>query len=373
MDNAAADAKASAAAPRTPSPTSPVSPKYGSGEPDSPKTEQRRQKAGYPTRPRLSLSCLAPVVSRCADTSGPERFLEGYELGEKLGSGTTSVVKRAICRANGRQVAVKCMETGDEELNNFAREEYAIIKKLRHDSIIAAEALHSDTFHVWIVLEFCEDGNLESYCKSNGAFREPDGLLIFKQLLEAVDFMHSKRIVHRDLKPENCLLKKGGRILKVTDFNSAKEIGQGEGSSMMLSDRGTRDFTAPEILLGLLWNERVDVWTSGMILYFLVCAKVPFRCGEASAKAAFARGEIPDSVVWSNVTPRVRLVVLQCLAVDMRLRPAPMNLLLNPMFHDERERPPGWTDRFLSSFCECQMRSKSASGAPLAVKRSSSK
>jgi len=330
--------------------------------------QQRCEQKRKPGRPRLELSLLplkelCPSPARSVENDVPT-FLEGYELGSVLGSGTTAVVKRATCRTTRQQVAVKCMKTSDEELQMFARTEYEILSKLSHTSIIAVEAFHCDSNHVWIVMELC-DGNVDQYCQSNGRFSQPHTLSLFKQLLGAVDYMHAKRIVHRDLKPENCLLKEDATILKVTDFNSAKEIGQGHGCSVMLSFRGTHAFSAPELLLGQDWNERVDVWNSGMVLYFMLCGKVPFNCGSRRVKERFAEGQHPE-VDWHKLGPAVRLLALQCLAIDMRNRPAPMKLLKNALFHEEgndacqcQTCDSGRTlNRLFLVVCECTTRSR---------------
>lgn len=343
----------------------------------SPLAEQQPQKAGRPRPPRpcLNLSNLRCLnLSSVADDRGSRDFLDRYEIGKPLGSGTTSVVKQATCKVSTRQVAVKLIKTDDEEKQRFARDEYELLKRLSHRSIIRVEALHSDRFHVWMVMELCEDGNLEDSVKSAGQFDEIRTVPLFAQLLEAVDYLHSKRIVHRDLKPANLLLKQdesiasvpdnclqlgaAGKkwILMVSDFNSAKEIGH-ERCSMMLSDRGTRAYSAPELILGHDWNERVDVWNCGMILYFMMCGRVPFNSEAPPAKAAFMAGKLPAEVRWDLFPDHLRLLALQCLAVDMKERPAPMKLLRNPVFSTEES--PWWDpNNFLTSWFECHTRSK---------------
>jgi serine/threonine protein kinase len=306
----------------------------------------------------LPLQCIEEGIVRLRENGFREQ-LPGYEIGETLGAGTTSVVKKGFCCKSECSVAVKCIKTPDEELQQFARDEYDILKKLQHEYIVKVELLHVDSCHVWMVMELCEDGNLQSYCERHGPFSEPHTLELFEQLLLAIHHMHSKRFCHRDLKPENCLLKENAYILKVADFNSAKEIGQGEGSSIMLSERGTKSYAAPELLLGGVWNERVDVWACGMILYFMLNARVPFDVLERCVKESFLEGRLPRHVDWANFSPPVFDLELQCLKVDMQDRPAPMNILQHPVFlREDGEHKRNWINRFFLSWCECQTRSK---------------
>ncbi|CAE8585053.1 unnamed protein product, partial [Polarella glacialis] len=106
--------------------------------------------------------------------------------------------------------------------------------------------------------------------------KEADAASCFLQLLQGVDYIHSKRIVHRDLKPANLLLKSEGQLLLViTDFNCAKQIG--DSGARMLTERGTHHFSAPELRFGRLWNERIDIWSSGLCLYYMLRGELAFN------------------------------------------------------------------------------------------------
>ncbi|CAE7603797.1 STY13 [Symbiodinium sp. CCMP2456] len=157
----------------------------------------------------------------------------------------------------------------------------------------------------------------------------------------AVDFLHQRRI---DIKPDNCLLTDGTRKLKLTDFNSAKVIGQGEGSAAMLSDRGTKDFAAPELLLGGLWNERVDIWASGLCLCFMLQGSHPWNSLQ-QAKKAFAAGCLPP-VDWTCVEPNTADLLQSCLVVNPFNRPPAMKILNHGAFQGSGiDVPPATTLR----------------------------
>eukprot|EP00930_Biecheleria_cincta_P060923 TRINITY_DN46506_c0_g1_i1.p1 TRINITY_DN46506_c0_g1~~TRINITY_DN46506_c0_g1_i1.p1 ORF type:complete len:354 (-),score=66.48 TRINITY_DN46506_c0_g1_i1:504-1565(-) len=334
--------------------------------------------------PRLKLPSDVPKLWHEGIASGrpPASFLRGYSIDEVLGSGTVAVVKRAARLSDKQAVAVKCVCTADVELRQCAKAEYEMMKMMDHHAIVVAHELYEDASNMWIVMELCEEGSLEAYRSSIDRLETAQELALFCQLLEAVDYLHQKRIVHRDLKPANCLLKTRGSVLKVTDFNSATLVGQGANSGAMLSSRGTRAFFAPELVLGKIWNERIDIWCCGIIAYFMVCGQIPFSSEDPEVKECFLAGELPTKVNWDGVdasAASVRSTMLQCLAVDMQDRPSAMLLLRRLAVASDVSEPTeaeeNWfqglftLDSFLSSWCECQTRSKDRAAAP---KRASS-
>jgi serine/threonine protein kinase len=263
----------------------------------------------------------------------PETFLSKYDLGEVLGSGSVATVRVATMR-DGRKVAVKLVAQQDEEIRQFTRDEYNLAITLRHPSIVRVEELHENPACLLICMEHCHNGSLKSFVSQRGVFEEQEAVQLFQQLLWGVNYMHLKRIVHRDLKPDNLLLTadSSGSKLKITDFNSAKRIGVGPGASVMLSERGTQVFSAPELRFGQIWNERVDIWASGMSFYFMLYAESPFNILARGHEKILRAGRLPE-ITWGRSTSALaRNVTLQCLTVEMRDRPAAMELVLHPLF-----------------------------------------
>lgn len=262
-----------------------------------------------------------------AESSLPNELSDSYDLGRILGTGTTAMVRVAKRRADGRKFALKLISSPDEEVQAFAREEYELIRSLRHPCILMAEAFHRHSYGVAICMELCAGGSIQSHVKANGVFAEDDAKMLFTQLLRGVDYMHQRRTVHRDLKPDNLLLAEGQQ-LKIADFNSAKHIGGG-ACGVMLTDRGTRMYSAPELRFGLQWNERVDVWASGLCLFFMMRGDIPFDIQRSSVASALLKGELPN-IRWEDISDLTQDLVSQCLKVDMRDRPPAMELLLHP-------------------------------------------
>lgn len=300
-------------------------------------------------------------------------FHAEYNLGTALGSGSTAVVKRGTRRADGGAVAVKCLFSSDEEVHQFAHDEYELLRSLQHPSIVRAEAIHTCGCRLWMVMELCEDGNVQSYVSRRGPLSESSSLLLMRQAWEGVNYLHQRRVVHRDLKPDNLLLKQDASVLKITDFNSAKVVGCGMGSSAMLTDRGTRGYTAPELLLGHHWNERVDIWASGLCLFFMVRGRIPFNSEDKEVKEVFAAGRLPQ-ISWEGLSSGFEDLVRQCLAVNLNERPPAMKLLVHPLC-SEREQlgffgslaSSSWLDILAREFCCSKPRGVLAPGVPLSA------
>jgi serine/threonine protein kinase len=215
-----------------------------------------------------------------------------------------------------------------------------------------------------IVMEFCHLGSLESYVLEKGVLSEPSAVYLFQQLLFGVNYLHLKRIVHRDLKPANVLLQSGDEDrsrphLKITDFNSAKQIGSGPGASIMLSERGTQAFSAPELRFGRFWNERVDIWASGMCFYYMLHAEAPFNISAKGNANLLRSGRLPD-LAWGDVSSLAKNATLQCLTVEMRDRPAAMELMLHPLFYgsDPRANSQDVADKHLEDRRKDDMQSR---------------
>lgn len=302
------------------------------------------------------------------DTYLPAEFSRRYgDLGETLGAGTVARVRSATRKSDGQEVAIKVIASQDEEVRGFAKEEFSLMNSLRHPNIVKVEGLYQSFFCLLMVMELCPAGSLDSHVHRRGVFRENDAVELFQQLLWGLHYLHLKRVVHRDIKPQNLLLledamqERGDHILKITDFNSARRIGCEGGAGLMLSERGTAFYSAPELRFGRIWNERVDVWASGMCFYFMRHGCAPLNIFEPGHAQLLRSGRLPE-MNCAGFSDLTRTLLLQCLTVEMRDRPSAMELVLHPLFHEHndhvssparvrarsceaaRHRPSGWAN-----------------------------
>jgi len=295
--------------------------------------------------PRLQLDLLHAaadgVASAGCDLSELYKLTDGY-----LSSGSTGTVRKAQRRSDGLTVALKDVKCppGAEETREVTKREYEFMTTLSHPSIVRALAIHEAAVNVVICMEFCDGGSLDAHVESHGVLTPAVATSGAMQVLQGLDYLHSRRVAHRDVKPANILLSAGTTSFKIVDFNSAKQIGQqGVLSGAMLTDRGTACYSAPEIHAGQMWNERVDLWSAGLSIYFMRVGRLPFDPDRSRVRDALRRGEAPpmDLALLGEL---MSSLVQQCLEADPHDRPPAVELLAHPLFRDGPEVLPEATD-----------------------------
>eukprot|EP00826_Nyctotherus_ovalis_P052537 TRINITY_DN6675_c0_g2_i7.p1 TRINITY_DN6675_c0_g2~~TRINITY_DN6675_c0_g2_i7.p1 ORF type:complete len:435 (-),score=136.17 TRINITY_DN6675_c0_g2_i7:130-1434(-) len=168
-----------------------------------------------------------------------------------------------------RVVIGKSRKKSKEEEKNFEP-----MLKMDHPNVVKCFEIYGDSKHYYIVTELLTGGDLFEHITEVDHFTEHDAAVIMRQVLSAVAYCHSKHIIHRNIKPQNLIFesKKPSSVLKLVDFTSADVIHRKKIHKMAL---GTIYYTAPEVLQGA-YDEKSDVWSCGVLLYFLLAGFLPF-------------------------------------------------------------------------------------------------
>ncbi|OMJ75332.1 hypothetical protein SteCoe_25526 [Stentor coeruleus] len=150
--------------------------------------------------------------------------------------------------------------------------ESAVLSKLNHHKIIKFYEMLEDHFNFYIVTELCEGGNLGERLKKLHKFTEEATLEIMKQVLEAVQYLHSKNIVHRDIKLENILLTdSSSNNIKIADFGCSHFIQPGE---TLKNCCGSLYYLAPEVI-NENYTEKADIWSCGILALIMLTGVIP--------------------------------------------------------------------------------------------------
>jgi len=133
-----------------------------------------------------------------------------YSFEKLLGKGNFAKVHRAIKKRDGKPYAIKTIEKAKilehpRNLQSMERE-INILRKLNHPGIIKLYEVYENDLYVHIVLEYLKGGELYQQLQSKGVYSEKDAALVFKGMLEALEYCHTRNVIHRDIKPENLIL-----------------------------------------------------------------------------------------------------------------------------------------------------------------------
>ena len=223
-----------------------------------------------------------PTRKEPPDNAGMVLAAYGYVLGDSLGKGSYAVVRVAFSKKLKRQVAVKIIikkKAPKDYLTKFLPREIAVMKQLKHPRIIGLHEAIETGSRVYLVLDMADGGDLLDYIRTNGAVVEEEARKFFRQLVEASEYLHKMDVVHRDLKCENILLDRNKNIL-LSDFGFARTqpVECGTGKRRLSSTFcGSYAYAPPEILRGIAYDgTRSDVWSLGVVLFTMLCAKLPF-------------------------------------------------------------------------------------------------
>jgi serine/threonine protein kinase len=163
------------------------------------------------------------------------------------------------------------------ESYDMVRNEVEALKLCQHQNIVTLYDVLENVNHIFLVMEYLSGGTLRDYVKkSGGRLPEEKAKSIVKSISSALEYMAKYGIVHRDLKPINILLTSDpvNPVVKLVDFGLAKILWPSEH---IKNYAGTLDFCSPEIILGIPYTQSVDIWSLGVITYYLLFGVLPFN------------------------------------------------------------------------------------------------
>ncbi|KAG2231562.1 hypothetical protein INT48_002978 [Thamnidium elegans] len=221
--------------------------------------------------------------------------IQNYVIYRKtIGAGSMGKVKLAECLTDvhKQKYAVKIMPKVDlvsvpttkstrakdpkdtpEEREQRTIREMAIMRLLRHPNICQLKEYIAEGDKYYMFLEYVDGGQLLDYIIKHGKLREKQARKFARQIISALDYCHRNSIVHRDLKIENILITQSEQ-LKIIDFGLSNVYSPTEQLNTFC---GSLYFAAPELLKAKEYTgPEVDVWSFGVVLYVLVCGRVPF-------------------------------------------------------------------------------------------------
>ncbi|XP_048382080.1 phosphorylase b kinase gamma catalytic chain, skeletal muscle/heart isoform-like isoform X2 [Stegostoma tigrinum] len=272
-------------------------------------------------------------------------FYQKYNPKEVIGRGVSSVVQRCIHKRTDMEYAVKIIEVTDEsmspdqldEVRRSTQKEIEILQVVSgHPNIITLIDYYTSETVTFLVFDLMKRGELFDYLTHKVVLSEKETRNVMRELLEAIDYLHSRDIVHRDVKTENILLDEQAHI-RLSDFGFACHLGPGEKLRELC---GTPGYLAPELLTCSMdethpgYGKEVDVWSAGVVMYTLLAGTPPFWHRKQMVMLhMIMEGKYQmTSNEWQDRSDTVKDLISRMLTVDPTKRITTGEALSHPFF-----------------------------------------
>jgi serine/threonine protein kinase len=215
-----------------------------------------------------------------------------------LGQGTFSAVVLCTNRS-GKSYAVKVFSRRhlvEQQLFDRFEREVRVMESLKHPNIVALEQVVFTEEFIYLVMEYCERGELYEFLGNYGVMSLPFVARAFKQITEAICFIHSRDVVHRDLKPENILLDRDMNA-RLADFGLCQT---NANRRLLETPCGSPFYASPEVLAQRPYDGKLaDIWSLGVVLYTMVTGQLPWHTDNITRMYSEIQGsevDIPEFI-----------------------------------------------------------------------------
>ncbi|KAG4105456.1 hypothetical protein H8356DRAFT_1027706 [Neocallimastix lanati (nom. inval.)] len=276
------------------------------------------------------------------------KSINQFQLGDCIGKGAFGSVYRALNLENGEVVAIKQLK-----LNKISKSELDVImteidllKKLKHPNIVKYYGFIKTKDFLNIILEYCENGSLQTIYKRFGQFPENLVAVYISQVLDGLLYLHEQGVIHRDIKGPNILTTKDGSA-KLADFGVATCMGENADKSVV----GSPYWMAPEVIELNGATTASDIWSVGCTTIELLSGEPPYyNLSPMSALFRIVEDEHPP--IMEGISSALKDFLLQCFQKDYNLRISAKKLLKHPWIQNARkklnsdvENIGGWDDQ----------------------------
>ncbi|KAL8615273.1 hypothetical protein ACOMHN_051765 [Nucella lapillus] len=257
-----------------------------------------------------------------------------YDKKEILGHGAFAIVFKGFKKQTSSvPVAVKCIAKKElSKSKELLAKEIRVLRELsvyQHENVVALLDVKETDSSVFLMIEFCNGGDLADYLQSKGTLSEDTLSSFMQQIASALNALNDKDIVHRDMKPQNILIcyPKGGTKLstpptqlqlKIADFGFARFLEEGKMAGTLC---GSPMYMAPEVIMSHKYDSKADLWSVGTIMFQCLTGKAPFVASTPQQLRAFYEKNVDlKPKTPENTSPELKDMLLRLLTRDASKR-----------------------------------------------------
>ena len=244
-----------------------------------------------------------------------------YELLEVIGNGGMAMVYKAKCHRLNRLVAVKILKSDlaeDADFRRRFRDESQAVAMLSHPNIVSVYDVSRGEIE-YIVMELIDGITLKQYMERRGQLNWREALHFITQIMKGLSHAHSRGIIHRDIKPQNIMVLRDGSV-KVADFGIA--CLSNSAQTMTQQALGSVHYISPEQAKGERTDARSDIYSAGVVLYEMLCNRLPFE-GDSAVSVAIqhlSSVALSPREINPEVPKALELICMKAMANDIEKR-----------------------------------------------------
>ncbi|CAI2357184.1 unnamed protein product [Caenorhabditis sp. 36 PRJEB53466] len=292
--------------------------------PDLSKGQFGVQTRGQRSKKKMTDGEVLAKLRTIVSIGNPDRK---YKKIDKIGSGASGSVYTAIEISTEAEVAIKQMTLKDQPKKELIINEILVMRENKHANIVNYLDSYLVCEELWVVMEYLAGGSLTDVVTE---CQMEDGIIaaVCREVLQALEFLHSRHVIHRDIKSDNILLGMDGSV-KLTDFGFCAQLSpeQRKRTTMV----GTPYWMAPEVVTRKQYGPKVDVWSLGIMAIEMVEGEPPYL-NEQPLRAIYliATNGKPDFPGRETMTPMFKTFVDSALEVQVENRWSASQLLTHP-------------------------------------------